>query len=233
MWELREECRKNGYGIYIISNLSRDSYEYLQRQYHLFDALDGRVLSFEEITAHIADGDYFLGTAAANSLFGSLGQVFVAIAMAVAIFGALNGSVMVFPRTYYAMAKDGMFFPSFTRLHPRYHTPTGAILASMVVSCLLIFSQNLDQITSLVVFSGMIFKALTFASVIVLRKKYPDMARPYKVWLYPVSVWLIILIMAGLCLNTLIEDPRTSLIGLIVPLAGLGIYRIQRRRRAA
>lgn len=51
-------------------------------------------------------------------------------------------------------------------------------------------------------------------------------------WLYPVSVRLIILIMAGLCLNTLIEDPRTSLIGLIVPLAGLGIYRIQRRRRA-
>ena len=55
---------------------------------------------------------------------------------------------------------------------------------------------------------------LICSSVIVLRKKYPDMARPYKVWLYPVSVWLIILIMAGLCLNTLIEDPRTSLIGL-------------------
>lgn len=48
MWELREECRERGYGIYIISNLSRDSYEYLQREYHLFDALDGRVLSFEE-----------------------------------------------------------------------------------------------------------------------------------------------------------------------------------------
>ena len=61
---------------------------------------------------------------------------------------------------------------------------------------------------------------LICSSVIVLRKKYPNMARPYKVWLYPVSVWLIILIMVGLCLNTLIEDPRTSLIGLIVPLAG-------------
>ena len=71
---------------------------------------------------------------------------------------------------------------------------------------------------------------LICSSVLVLRKKYPDMARPCKVWLYPVSVRLIILIMAGLCLNTLIEDPRTSL---IVPLAGLGICRIQRRRRAA
>ena len=74
---------------------------------------------------------------------------------------------------------------------------------------------------------------LICSPVIVLRKRYPDMARPCKVWLYPVSVRLIILIMAGLCLNTLIEDPRTSLIGLIVPLAGLGICRIRHRRRAA
>lgn len=77
----------------------------------------------------------------------------------------------------------------------------------MIVSCLLIFANNLDQITSLVVFSGMIFKSLTFASVIVLRKKYPDMNRPYKVWFYPFSVYLIVLIMIGLCLNTLLEDP--------------------------
>lgn len=53
----------------------------------------------------------------------------------------------------------------------------------------------------------MIFKSLTFASVIVLRKKYPDMNRPYKVWFYPFSVYLIVLIMIGLCLNTLLEDP--------------------------
>lgn len=138
---------------------------------------------------------------------------------------------MVFPRTYYAMAKDGMFFPSFTKLHPKYHTPTGAIIASMIVSCLLIFANNLDQITSLVVFSGMIFKSLTFASVIVLRKKYPDMNRPYKVWFYPFSVYLIVLIMIGLCLNTLLEDPRTSLIGLIVPLFGLAVYEFQLRRK--
>ena len=197
----------------------------------LFNFSIYRVLSYEDITSHIAAGDFFLGTAAANALFGHYGKIFVALAMAVAIFGALNGSVMVFPRTYYAMAKDGMFFPSFTKLHPKYHTPTGAIIASMIVSCLLIFANNLDQITSLVVFSGMIFKALTFASVIVLRKKYPDLNRPYKVWFYPFSVYLIILIMIGLCINTLMEDSRTSLIGLIVPLFGLAVYEFQLRRK--
>ena len=63
----------------------------------------------------------------------------------------------------------------------------------------------------------MIFKSLSFASVIVLRKKYPDMNRPYKVIAYPFAVYLIIAIMIGLCINTLMEDPFTSLIGLIVP----------------
>ena len=220
-----QEPRKNIPRAIIISILA------VTALYVLFNFSIYRVLSFEDISAHIAAGDYFLGTAAANTLFGHYGKIFVAIAMAVAIFGALNGSVMVFPRTYYAMAKDGMFFPSFTKLHPKYHTPTGAIIASMIVSCLLIFANNLDQITSLVVFSGMIFKSLTFASVIVLRKKYPDMNRPYKVWFYPFSVYLIVLIMIGLCLNTLLEDPRTSLIGLIVPLFGLAVYEFQLRRK--
>ena len=199
--------------------------------YVVFNFAIYRVLSPEEISAHIAAGDYFLGTAAVNSLFGEYGKVFVGVAMSVAIFGALNGCVMVFPRTYYAMAQDGMFFPSFTRLHPKYHTPSGAILASMVVSCILIFFQNLDQLTSLVVFSGMIFKSLTFAAVIVFRKKYPDMNRPYKVWGYPYAVYLIILIMVGLCINTLLEDPVTSLIGLVVPLFGLAVYEVQNRRK--
>ena len=77
----------------------------------------------------------------------------------------------------------------------------------------------------------MIFKSLTFAAVIVFRKKYPDMNRPYKVWGYPYAVYLIILIMVGLCINTLLEDPVTSLIGLVVPLFGLAVYEVQNRRK--
>lgn len=116
-----QEPRKNIPRAIIISILA------VTALYVLFNFSIYRVLSYEDITSHIAAGDFFLGTAAANALFGHYGKIFVALAMAVAIFGALNGSVMVFPRTYYAMAKDGMFFPSFTKLHPKYHTPTGAI----------------------------------------------------------------------------------------------------------
>ena len=67
---------------------------------------------------------------------------------------------------------------------------------------------------------------MAFFSVIVLRKKYPDMERPYKVWFYPIPVLLICAIMIGLIANTIINDPITVLLGVIVPLLGLVIYEI-------
>lgn len=199
--------------------------------YVVFNYAIYRVVPMETITALFAEGNYYLGTEAANILFGNAGRLIVGIGMAIAIFGALNGCIMVFPRTYYAMAKDGLLFSSFKNLHPKYKTPTGAILGSMVVSILLVCARDLDQLTSLVVFSGMVFKTLTFTSVITLRKKYPDLARPYKVAFYPYLVYIIVVIMFGLMLNTLIEDPFTSLIGLVVPAAGFVLYEFISRRR--
>jgi len=194
--------------------------------YTIFNYAIYRTVPLETIEQLFAQGDYFLGTEAAKILFGDTGKLIVGIGMAVAVFGALNGCVMVFPRTYYAMARDGLFFRSFTKIHPKYKTPTGAIVASAIVSTLLVCSRDLNQLTSLVAFSGFIFNSLTFYSVIVLRKKYPNLSRPYKVIFYPVTVILMILVNIGLLLNTLKEDPVTSIIGLAVPLSGLVIYEL-------
>ena len=136
---------------------------------------------------------------------------------------------MVFPRSYYAMAKDGLFLPSFRKLHPTYKTPVSALIASMIVSSALVCTRNLNQITSLVVFSGFIFNSLTFYAVVVLRKKYPDLNRPYKVWAYPFTVILIILVNIGLMANTFIEDPVTSIIGLVVPAAAFVLYPVVKK----
>ena len=86
--------------------------------------------------------------------------------------------------------------------------------------------QNLSQLTSLVAFCGMFFNTMTFYAVIRLRKKYPDLERPYKVWGYPVMVVLVILITIGLLINTLVESPVTSIIGLSVPAVGLLLYEL-------
>lgn len=194
--------------------------------YTLFNFAIYRVLPYDTIEAMIGNGDYFLGTAAAQTLFGNTGMLIVGAAMVISIFNSLNGCVMVFPRTYYAMARDGAFFPGMAKLNEKYKTPVNAQIASAVVSIALVWARDLNQLTSLVAFSSMFFNILTFSAVIKLRKKYPTMNRPYKVWGYPITVVLTILVTIGLLINTFIEDPVTSLIGLVVPVAGLVLYEL-------
>ena len=201
--------------------------------YVLFNYAIYRVLPYDTIVSMVESGNFYLGTAAAGQLFGTAGGLIVGFAMIIAIFNSLNGCIMVFPRNYYAMARDGAFFKSLGRLHPVYRTPVNALLASAAVSIALVCTRDLSQLTSLVAFCGLIFNALTFYAVIRLRKKYPQMERPYKVWGYPLMIVLICLIMAGLMINTLIEEPLTSVIGFGVPLAGLVIYEFFFRKHAA
>ena len=192
--------------------------------YVLFNYAIFRVLPFDTIAHMIQGGNYYLGTAAAESTFGSTGLVIVAAAMVLAMFSSLSGCVMVFPRMYYAMARDGAFFQSCAKLHPTYRTPVNAILASSGVAILLICFRNLSELTSLVAVVGMVFHGMTFYSVIMLRRKYPTMERPYRVWFYPFSVYFIIAIMIGLTTNTIINDPKTALLGVIVPIIGWFLY---------
>lgn len=192
--------------------------------YVLFNYAIYRVLPYDTITAMINGGDYYLGTAAAKTLFGSTGQIIVGSAMILAIFNSLNGCIMVFPRSYYAMARDGAFFKGMAKLHPTYKTPVNALVVSAAVSVLLVLSNDLSRLTSLVAICGILFNGLTFYSVILLRKKYPTLDRPYKVWGYPVLIILVCLVMVGLTINTFVEDPIISLWGFLVPAVGLLVY---------
>ncbi len=194
--------------------------------YVLFNYAVYRVIPFAEIQQMVASGNYYLGTAAAEKLFGSAGMIVVGSAMVLAIFSSLNGCIMAFPRMYYAMARDGAFFKSLGQLHPQWKTPVNAILASAAVSICLILFRSLSELTSLVAVCGMIFHGMSFYAVIVLRKKYPTMERPYKVWLYPFTVLLICAIMIALIVNTVVNDPVTAALSFIVPLLGLGIYEV-------
>ena len=192
--------------------------------YVLFNYAIFRVLPLETIVAMASSENFYLGTAVAQNLFGSTGLVIVGLAMVLAMFSSLSGCVMVFPRMYYAMARDGAFFASCAKLHPTYRTPVNAILASSGVAILLICFRSLSELTSLVAVTGMVFHGMTFYSVILLRKKYPTMERPYRVWLYPFTVFLIIAIMIGLTINTIINDPMTALLGVVVPVIGWVLY---------
>ncbi len=194
--------------------------------YILFNYAVFRVLPYDTIVNMLTgeNRNMYLGKESAFVLFGEPGLLIVGMAMAFAIFNSLSGCVMVFPRMYYAMSRDGAFFKSLAKLHPTYRTPVNALLASSGISIVLIWTHNLSDLTSLVAVCGMIFHGLAFWGVIRLRAKYPTMERPYKVWFYPYSVYLICAIMVGLIINAIINDPMTAALNFIFPIIGLVIY---------
>lgn len=192
--------------------------------YTLFNYSIYKVLPQEQIVSMIEGGDFYLGTAVAKTLFGNVGGIIVLSGMVISMFGSINGMILTFPRTYYAMAVEGHFFKSYGKLHPKYKVPSASLIGQGIIACILVLLRNLDQLTSMVVFIGMLFNVLVIIAVFLYRKKYPDLERPYKVWLYPTSVIVTTLIFLGLMINTFIEDPVTALIGFIVPIIGVFFY---------
>lgn len=192
--------------------------------YVLFNYAIYRVLPFSEIEAMLAAENFYLGTAAAQKVLGHAGAVIVTVGMALSMFGALNGCIIAQPRTYYAMAQEGHFFSSFKWLHPKYKVPVVPIAVQCVFSVVLVLFRSLDQLTSLVIFNAMCYYMLGMFAVIRLRRKYPDIHRPYRVVGYPVVPILVGLVFFGLLLNTLAEDPTNALLGLSVPAIGAVAY---------
>lgn len=192
--------------------------------YVLFNYSVFCVVPAEVIREMIASHNYYLGTAAAEILFGEAGKWIVGSAMLLAILNSLNGCILVFPRAFYAMARDGLMFKSLSYLHPVYKTPAVSIAVSAVCAIVLILFRSLAELTSLVAVYSLIFYGMTFWAVVRLRKKYPTMERPYKVWAYPISIVVICVIVVSLIINTFLNDPVTALIGIGFPALGCVIY---------
>lgn len=197
--------------------------------YTLFNFAIMKVLPHEEIVAMIGSGDLYLGTAVAKKLLGNFGAAVVTIGMVLAMFGCLNGLILAQPRMYYAMAKEGHFFKSFTKLN-KSKTPSTAIIVQAIISIALVMLRNLGQLTDMVVLSNMLFNVLIVLAVPILRKKFPDIERPYKVWLYPVSIIVTAIIFLALFVNSAIEDPVLGSIGFSVPALGAVVYWIFDRK---
>lgn len=170
----------------------------------------------------------------AQMLFGGAGAKLITVGMLISMFGTLNALVMTAPRYYFAMARDGLF-PAANRvqkLHPRYGTPVAALVLSAVWSAVLLLTGTFGQLLNLVIFVAWIFNSLSMVAVMILRRKKPDMPRPYKVWGYPIVP--LIGIGSGLWIvgSLLMTDPKMSLIGLGLTLTGLPIYLWLRRSKA-
>jgi APA family basic amino acid/polyamine antiporter len=161
---------------------------------------------------------------AVNTLFGSPWGQLVTIPILISIFGAANGIALTEPRVFYAMAKDGVFFQTLARVHPRFGTPALAILASAAWSAVLALTGTFEQLLTYVVFAGWAFYALAAASIFVYRRRRPDAPRPFRTPGYPITPVVFIAVSATIVVNTLITQPKQALLGLGIILLGTPAY---------
>ena len=197
--------------------------------YTLFNLAIYRILPHSEIVSVIeANEDSYLGQIAAERIMGSAGKWLVLIGMFAGIVGIVNGDVMVFPRTYYAMAKGGFFFRKMGEINEK-GVPQNAILASSGMAVLLVLFNSLQELTDWLITVTALINLLAIVAVLVFRIRYPDMERPYKVWGGVTVIVLAIVCFVILLVNNFISDPVTSLKGLGIIAVCIPFYFLFRR----
>jgi APA family basic amino acid/polyamine antiporter len=166
-----------------------------------------------------------------RKIFDGAGANAVAVAAMISIFAALNGSILSGSRVPYAAARQGYFFSAIGRVSPKYHTPGVSILTLSAWASVLVLSGKYDDLFSLVIFASWILYGMTAAAVLVLRKKRPDLVRPYHTAGYPFVPVLFILGASVLLFSTLFDRPRESFMGIGLILLGLPFYFYWKKRR--
>jgi APA family basic amino acid/polyamine antiporter len=167
-----------------------------------------------------------------SALHGSGAAKLVSIAVLISILAALNGSILSGSRVPYAMARDGYFVKALAKVDARYKTPGNSMITLCVWSCVVVLSGWFDQLYTFVIFGSWILYGMTAASVFVLRKKRPNLHRPYRVIGYPFLPASFVLVAILLIINTLMKYPRESLLGLGLMALGIPIYLYYRGRRS-
>jgi basic amino acid/polyamine antiporter, APA family len=169
----------------------------------------------------------------AQLLIGPAGIVAVSTAVAVSTFGTLNGSMMTAPRIFFAMADDGLFPKAIARVDERTGAPTAAILLAAVLGVIFVLIRTFTELADQFVIGIWPFYALAVAAVFVLRKKRPEMPRPYHTVGYPVVPLLFLFASLFLLGNYLVSQPAAFALDIGVILTGVPMYFGWRRWAAA
>ena len=177
------------------------------------------VLGFDQMI-----GSELVMADAASKFIGGKGAAIVTIIILISLIGANNGFILTSARINYAMARDNRFFKQAAFIHPKFQSPANALIIQCIWACILTFSGTFNQLITYIIFASWIFYGMSAGAVIILRKKKPDMDRPYKTPFYPWIPIIFILFAIFLTVNTILEAPRDAAIGTGIILAGLPLY---------
>ena len=173
-----------------------------------------------------------IAATAAEAFLGPIGGVLISLTIFISTFGTSGIYTLTAPRIYYAMAEDGVFFKKAAYVHPKFRTPMYSIIFQSMWAIILVLSGNFLQLITYVAFTDWIFFALTAATVIIFRRKYPSAERSYRTWGYPLTPVFFILVSTWFVVNTLLNSPRQALAGLCFLAVGVPIYYIWRKKNS-
>lgn len=172
-----------------------------------------------------------LAVAAASVIFGAAGRSIIAVLIMVSTFGCINGLVMAGARVYYTMAQDGLFFKQAAKLNGNA-VPQWALWSQAVVASLLCLSGRYGELLDMVSFVVVIFYVLTIIGIFILRKKRPDIERPYKAFGYPFLPFIYVVMGLSFCILLVMFKPEYTWPGLIITLLGVPLYFIAVRNKS-
>ena len=194
--------------------------------YALTNVVYLHALSIDEMSGIVS-----VAEKSSTALFGPTAAGLMSAMVIISVLGALNGAIFAGPRVYYAMARDRLFFKRVGKVHPKLHTPVFAILIQAFWACILALTGTFEQLFTFAMFVGILFWIAAAAAVFTLRKKFPDLPRPYKTWGYPVVPLIFIITLSGILFNTLLKRPVESLAGLGLTFLGLPVYFYWKRKK--
>jgi len=174
-----------------------------------------------------------VATAVMQQIMGQSGAKLMALAILVSTFGCNNGLILAGSRVYYAMARDGLFFHSVGRLHPRFKTPHLSLLVQAVWASFLCLSGSYGQLLDYTIFAVLLFYVLTLVGLFVLRRTRPDAPRPYRAIGYPWLPAIYIVMALFIDVVLLVYKPQYTWPGLVIVLLGIPVYFFWSRKTKA
>jgi APA family basic amino acid/polyamine antiporter len=188
-----------------------------------------------------------VATATLGVIFGNSGATLMALAIMVSTFGCANGLILAGARVYYAMSRDGLFFPSIGRLNANHVPAMGLALQGVWAGVLVLLRTRLVNaktgavsygnlygvLLDYVIFAVLIFYVLTIGGIFVLRRKRPNAERPYRAWGYPVVPILYILTAVLIMLILILYETQDTWPGLVIVMIGVPVYWVWSRRPVA
>jgi APA family basic amino acid/polyamine antiporter len=193
--------------------------------YVLANAAYLRVLSPVEVA-----GADRVGALVAERAIGSRGAAIVSLIVMISIVGSANGWTMTGPRIYFAQARNALFFQRFGDVHPLYHTPWISIVMQGLWAAALAVTGTYESLAAYAMFAAWLFYGLTALGVLVLRRKAPSRPRPYRMWGYPITLVLFVIVAFGFVLNTIVATPVPAITGTLLIATGIPAYFLWRRR---